>query len=256
LVLLEQNAVPGRATRWLAPAAVLVCSAFEDVRSHLRAGCRVRVTGNPLRRAFVDHRAPARYLPDRPGSRRKLLVLGGSGGALSLNQQAPRALYKAGTALADWQVVHQSGERDLAAVGHLYRKLGIEATVVPFIDDMPRLLRASHLAISRAGGTTLAELAASGVPAILLPYPKAADDHQRKNADVFSAAGACQTLDEREVTGRLDNHLAGAVIELSLGHPLRVRMAHAMTQLARPEATRQVASSIGLLLQSRGLAAV
>ncbi|MBI3838075.1 MAG: undecaprenyldiphospho-muramoylpentapeptide beta-N-acetylglucosaminyltransferase [Planctomycetia bacterium] len=250
IVLLEQNAVPGRATRWLAPAAASVCSAFEGIRPYLKAGCRVRVTGNPLRREFFENRAPARFLPDRLGGKRKLLVLGGSGGAQVLNEQAPLALYKAGTALGDWQIVHQTGERDLARTSHLYRKLGINATVLPFIDDMPGLLRTSHLAISRAGGTTLAELAASGVPAILLPFPNATDNHQRKNADVFSAGGACKTLDERELDGRLDNHLAAAVVELATAHALRVRMAHAMTQLARPEATRRVAKSIRLLLHS------
>jgi UDP-N-acetylglucosamine--N-acetylmuramyl-(pentapeptide) pyrophosphoryl-undecaprenol N-acetylglucosamine transferase len=255
-VLLEQNAVPGRATRWLAPAATLVCAAFEEIRPLLKSGCRVRVTGNPLRREFVEQRAPAHYLPDRLGNRRKLLVLGGSGGAQTLNEQAPRALYKAGAALRDWQVVHQTGQRDLAATADLYRKLGIHATVLPFIENMPHTLRTSHLAISRAGGTTLAELAASGVPAILLPYPKATDDHQRKNADLFAEAGACKILDQRELVGRLDNHLARAVVELTTAHPLRVRMAHAMTQLARPEATRRVARAIGQLLESAQLAAV
>jgi UDP-N-acetylglucosamine--N-acetylmuramyl-(pentapeptide) pyrophosphoryl-undecaprenol N-acetylglucosamine transferase len=254
VVLLEQNAVPGRATRWLAPAAAMVCSAFEDVRPYLKAGCRVRVTGNPLRREFFENRAPARILPDGLGGKRKLLVLGGSGGAQVLNEQVPLALYKAGAALDDWQIVHQTGERDLARASDLYRKLGIHATVLPFIDNMPGLLRASHLAISRAGGTTLAELAASGVPAILLPFPKATDNHQRKNADAFSAVGACKTLDERELDGRLDNHLAAAVVELATAHPQRIRMAQAMTQLARPEATRRVAKSVGLLLHSIQLA--
>ncbi|HEV3138062.1 MAG TPA: undecaprenyldiphospho-muramoylpentapeptide beta-N-acetylglucosaminyltransferase [Pirellulales bacterium] len=254
VVLLEQNAVPGRATRWLAPAAALVCSAFEGVRPYLKGNYPFRVTGNPLRREFFENRAPVRNLPDRMGGKRKLLVLGGSGGAQVLNEQVPLALYKAGAALGDWQIVHQTGERDLARAADLYRKLGINATVLPFIDNMPGLLRASHLAISRAGGTTLAELAASGLPAILLPFPKATDNHQRKNADVFSSAGACKTLDERELDGRLDNILAEAVVELATAHPQRIRMAHAMTQLARPEATRRVARSIGLLLHSIQLA--
>jgi UDP-N-acetylglucosamine--N-acetylmuramyl-(pentapeptide) pyrophosphoryl-undecaprenol N-acetylglucosamine transferase len=256
VVLLEQNAVPGRATRWLAPAADLVCSAFENIRPYLRTGCRLRITGNPLRRAFVEQASSARYLTDRLGSKRTLVVLGGSGGAKTLNEQVPPALYKAGVALGDWQIVHQTGERDAAKVSQLYRKLGLEATVLPFIENMPGLLSSSHLAISRSGGTTLAELAASGVPAILLPFPKATDNHQRKNADVFSAAGACKTLDERELSGRLDNHLAQAVVELATSHPERVRMAHAMTRLARPDATRRVAQSIGTLLQSTELAAV
>jgi UDP-N-acetylglucosamine--N-acetylmuramyl-(pentapeptide) pyrophosphoryl-undecaprenol N-acetylglucosamine transferase len=142
------------------------------------------------------------------------------------------------------------------ATAHLYRKLGIRATVASFIDNLPQVLRASHLAISRAGGTILAELAATGLPAIVLPYPQATDDHQRKNADVFAEAGAVRTLDEREVVGRLDNHLATSIVELATAHRLRVRMAESMSRLARPEATRDVARSISELVESRGLAVI
>jgi len=255
-VLLEQNTVPGRATRWLAPTAELVCASFDSVRDHLRHGCHVRVTGNPLRRAFTGQQTPARVMPDRLGTQRTLVVLGGSGGAQTLNEQVPRALYKAGLALAGWRVVHQSGERDCSRTSDLYRKLAINATVVPFIENMPTLLRSSHLAVSRSGGTTLAELAASGVPAIVLPYPHATDDHQRKNADAYCAAGATRLVDEREVEGRLDNHLASTLIEMLNNHALRVRMAHAMTRLARPEATRRVAKSIAVLLSRRQPVAV
>ena len=89
-----------------------------------------------------------------------------------------------------------------------YEKFGVTARLAPFFDDLPRLLADCDLAISRAGGSTLAELAVCGVPAILLPYPHAADDHQRTNADLLATAGAARMLDEREVTGRLDNALA------------------------------------------------
>ncbi len=253
-ILLEQNAMPGRATRWLAPGAAVVCSTFEQIRPHLKPGSRVRVTGNPLRRAFLEQAAQSRSLPDRLAGQRTLLVMGGSGGAQTLNEQVPRALYKVGAVLHGWRVVHQTGERDVARTAELYRKLGIAATVAPFIDELPRLMRESQLAISRAGGTTLAELAASGLPAIVLPYPAATDDHQRKNADAFVAAGACRLVDEREVQGRLDNRLAQLAIELASDHRQRVRMAQAMTALARPQATRRVARSIAALLQARQLA--
>jgi UDP-N-acetylglucosamine--N-acetylmuramyl-(pentapeptide) pyrophosphoryl-undecaprenol N-acetylglucosamine transferase len=216
----------------------------------------VRVTGNPLRREFVEPAVPAGYPLNRALGKRKLLVLGGSGGSQTLNLQVPLALYKAGAALADWQIVHQTGERDLAAVGILYRKLGIRATVLPFIENMPRLMAASQLAISRSGGTTLAELAVSGVPAILLPFPKATRDHQRKNAEAFASAGAARMLDEREATERLDNLLAKSVMELTSSDSLRMRMAQAMTRLAQPEATRRVAQAITALLQPSELAGV
>ena len=178
-------------------------------------------------------------------------MLGGSGGAQTLNQQVPLALYKAGEALSDWQIVHQTGQRDAAQVGELYAKLGIAASVLPFIDNMPLLLRSSHLAISRAGGTTLAELAASGVPAILLPFPRATDNHQRKNADVYSEAGAARALDERELSGRLDNHLAGSVVELATNHAGRFQMAQAMSRLARPQATARVGRAIWAILANQ-----
>ena len=216
----------------------------------------MRVTGNPLRREFLDGSAGARYLSDRAIGKQTLIVLGGSGGSQTLNEQVPLALYKSGASLIHWQVVHQAGPRDQARTAHLYRKLGIHATVLPFIENMPLVLRASHLAVSRAGGTTLAELAASGVPAILLPFPHASDDHQRKNAEVFAAAGAAKALDERALVGRLDNHLAVAIGELAGAPRVRVRMAQAMTRLARPDATRRVARSIGALLESSRLAAV
>jgi UDP-N-acetylglucosamine--N-acetylmuramyl-(pentapeptide) pyrophosphoryl-undecaprenol N-acetylglucosamine transferase len=253
-VLLEQNAVPGRATRWLASGAAVVCAAFDEIRPYLKQGARVRLTGNPLRRAFLERAAQSRNLPDRLAGQRTLLVMGGSGGAQSLNEQVPRALYKAGITLQGWRVIHQTGQRDVAQTAELYRKLGIAAKVAPFLDELPQLMRESHLAISRAGGTTLAELAASGLPAIVLPYPAATDDHQRKNAERFAAAGACRILDEREVKGRLDNALAQLTIELLGDHRQRVRMAQSMTSLARPLATRRVARSIAALLQSRQLA--
>jgi UDP-N-acetylglucosamine--N-acetylmuramyl-(pentapeptide) pyrophosphoryl-undecaprenol N-acetylglucosamine transferase len=254
-VLLEQNAVPGRATRWLAPAASLVCSAFEGLRPHLRAKCRVRVTGNPIRRAFTEH-ARAGDPIEAPAGRRKLVVLGGSGGAQTLNEHVPLALYKARAALGGWQVVHQTGTRDVARTSQLYAKLGIRASVVPFIENMPLALRSSQLAVSRAGGTTLAELAASGLPAILLPYPNATHDHQRKNADWFAENGAATTLDERELEGRLDNHLATTIADLAGAPRVRWRMAQAMTRLARPEATRRVAICVGSLLQTGHLAGI
>lgn len=250
-MLLEQNAVPGRATRWFAPHARLVCLAFAETFSQLPPGCRTRLTGNPVRRGF----AQLAQLDDAERQRRarmqpRLLILGGSGGARTLNEQAPLAIYKAGEALSGWDILHQSGDREREATSELYRKLGIAATVVPFIDHMARALLESELAISRAGGTTLAELATAGIPAILLPYPKATDDHQRKNADVLVAAGGSLLVDEREVDGRLDDVLAAAVVKLASDAFLRRRMSEAMSRAARPDAARSVARVIGDLLRA------
>jgi len=280
LVLLEQNAIPGRATRWLARRATLICTAFDETAAGLRCRCPVRVTGNPIRFGFdcdtqVTLSTIAAGPEEREGSSRspithsgahwalkcpalaapplQLLVLGGSGGARSLNENAPRALYKVRRQLENWRIVHQSGQSDLDATKSLYRKFDLPATVVPFIDDMPAMLRATDLAVCRAGGTTLAELSAAGVPSVLLPYPHAADDHQLANARAFSAGGGCVTIDEREISDRLDDRLADMLCFLLANEVLRRRMSAAMCRLARPAAAQDVAELIWSIVSSRSL---
>ena len=189
----------------------------------------------------------------RPSAR--LVVLGGSGGARSLNENVPRAMYKIRHLLAGWEILHQSGETDVESTRELYRKFGLEAQVEAFWADLPVLLAGSSLAICRAGGTTLAELSAAGTPALLLPYPHAAEDHQRKNADIFVTAGAAQLVDEREINGRLDDHLAellGRIVPDANG---RAIMAHGMRRLARPGAAAHVATLIWSLVSSQSRAA-
>lgn len=245
VVLLEQNATMGQATRWLARRANMVCAAFEEIRAQLPSNCKVRVTGNPIRAEFAnleEYEIWKRFEPAR--SARRILVLGGSGGARQLNQHVPRALYKAAAALNGWEVVHQSGERDHATAVELYQKLGIKATVLPFISNMSRTLLDTDFAISRSGATSLAELAATGVPALLIPHPRARHDYQRKNADVFAAAAAAAVIDPRSVEGRLDDAIAKRVVELTTKVEQRRRMAHAMCRCARPDAARVVARSV------------
>jgi UDP-N-acetylglucosamine--N-acetylmuramyl-(pentapeptide) pyrophosphoryl-undecaprenol N-acetylglucosamine transferase len=173
-----------------------------------------------------------------------LLVLGGSGGAHALNESVPRALYKLRDRLDEWQIVHQCGPRDVAFTKELYRKLMIEAIVVPFVENLPAVLRRTDLAVGRAGGTTLAELAATGVPAVLVPYPHATDDHQRRNADVFVAAGAARMIEERMLEGRLDDAIHDALDDLLDDQALRQSLSTSMFHLARPEAAWQVATMV------------
>ncbi len=183
--------------------------------------------------------------------RRQLLVLGGSSGAQSLNENVPRALYKLRAQLAGWRIVHQSGQPDFEATRALYGKLALQAAVVPFVGDMPRTLAATDVAVCRAGGTTLAELAAAGVPAVLVPYPHAADDHQAANARHFASGGGCITIDPREVSGRLDARLAEVVGSVLTSERLRQRMSASMYDLARPHAADDVAELIWLTVSSR-----
>jgi UDP-N-acetylglucosamine--N-acetylmuramyl-(pentapeptide) pyrophosphoryl-undecaprenol N-acetylglucosamine transferase len=267
LVLLEQNAVPGRATRWLAPSAALICLAMESAATSLRCRGAVHVTGNPIRgesgrgRGAVSPQDSAlavrRCARPRPvpvsstlastQTQNQLLILGGSGGARTLNENVPRALYRLRGELAGWRIIHQTGDAGLEPTRDLYRKFGLDATVAAFFDDMPRTLAASTLAVCRAGGTTLAELAAAGVPALLLPYPHAAGDHQRRNAEVFVKAGGAAMLDEREVPGRLDHRLADALLPLLTEPGRRTRMSLALCRLARPDAAADVAALIAAI---------
>ncbi|MCX7428270.1 MAG: undecaprenyldiphospho-muramoylpentapeptide beta-N-acetylglucosaminyltransferase, partial [Planctomycetia bacterium] len=235
LILLEQNVVPGRATRWLARSADAVCVAFEPTVARLRCRKRVEVTGTPIRHGFTT-----RVQSGEQGGPRRLLILGGSGGAQSLNENVPRALYMIRRELARWEIVHQAGEAGVEATRSLYGKLGLDAMVVPFLRNMDRVLRQTDLAVCRAGGSTLAELAAVGVPAVLLPYPHAADDHQAHNAELFRTVGGCPVLDERQIEGRLDESLSGVLSGLVADGRRRERIAYTLRRLGRPDATESV----------------
>jgi len=256
LVLLEQNATPGRATRWLAPSATLICAAFEASRSGLRATCPVRVTGTPIRllqrvRAGDVHSPESSRAAGAEPPHRRLLILGGSRGARDINRLLPAALYKLGTARDGWQIVHQAGESDATATAELYRKFAVSARVVPFLNDVRSELGRTSLAVCRAGGTTLAELATAGTPAVLIPYASARDDHQRANAELFAASAASLMFDTREVQGRADDQLAQTLARL-LGDPAeRAQMSAAMRRLARPDAAWHVATMVRGLLRPR-----
>jgi len=244
IVLLEQNVVPGRATRWLAPGATLVCLGYAEAAQQLQANCPVRVTGIPLRAGFSETERSSTSSSGRGRRRRALVVLGGSQGARSLNEAVPRALYKLRDHLAGWTVVHQTGTSDVERTRRLYDKLALQAVVTPFIKNMPHVMSAAELAISRSGGTTLAELAAAEVPALLVPYPHAKDDHQRRNADRFARRGAARTVDPRMTPGRLDDQLAEELAGLLIDRHRRKLMSAAMRREARPDAAWSVSRMI------------
>lgn len=240
LVLLEQNAVPGRVTRWLAPSATLVCTAFETAGQGLRCGGTLQVTGNPVDPGFVNKRG-------QPYPR-SLLILGGSGGARALNENVPPALAEIRRRLVHWNVVHQSGPDEVQQTRLAYQRLGLAVTVVPFIAQMPSMLAETDLAVCRAGGTTLAELALAGVPAVLVPYPHAKDDHQRKNAEAFRQAGACLVVDQQDTSASFQQRLADTLQSL-LADPTRLAtMSRAQRQAAHPEAARDIAAMVHQLV--------
>lgn len=247
IILLEQNAIPGRTTRWMSRTSSMICAGFEEIRPHLDVQAPVTVTGNPARPAFEQlyaRRKNSAVEHDETSRQRRLVILGGAGGARSLNETMPAVLKSLGDRIADWQIVHQTGEGQLAETEGRYRQLGVDALPVSFIDEVASVMFASDAVICRAGGTTLAELALAGIPALLVPYPRAADNHQAANAKVFQAAGACRLVDEPVHAGSLEKALTREVDGLLTDHALRQEMARNMHGLARPAAAADIAAAV------------
>lgn len=231
LAIHEQNSVPGLANRVLARLADRVMTGFPDAFGTAAA---VIWTGNPVRSDIAALPAPDERFAGRAGGLR-LLVVGGSQGAQVLNAVVPEAL-----ALLPAEqrpaVTHQAGAAHQAAVTERYRTSGVAAEVVEFIDDMARRYADADLIICRAGASTIAELAAAGVAAVLVPYPHAVDDHQSTNAKFLAGRGAALMIAQPEFTARrLADVLAGYTRERLL------TMARAARAAAKPDATSAVA---------------
>ena len=200
LVLHEQNSVAGMANKVLASVADRVFTAFPGVLPRAR---RVRWVGNPLREAFTRYPDPQARFAGRSGPLR-LLVVGGSLGAQALNDVVPRAL--ALLPVGERPIVqHQSGARQIDALRANYAAAGVQAELLPFIDDMAQALAEADLVICRAGATTVTEIAAIGAAALFVPFPHAVDDHQTTNARFLVDQGAGWLVPQSELN---PEHLA------------------------------------------------
>ena len=250
LLLLEQNAIVGRANRWLSRRANALCLSFPRTRfaprgAEIPLGGRVLLTGTPIRVAF-------RHAQPIDSGQPVLLVLGGSGGARSLNRSVPIALGRLRHELEGWQVVHQTGHADAAETAAAYQKAGIAARVVPFCDDMAPLLGRTALAICRAGGSTVAELAALRVPAILVPWSGARDDHQRANAMATASAGAAVIVAQDAAEPAALGERLAVVLQGLLADPQRrAEIATAAGISAKPRAAQLVADLLLGLVEKR-----
>jgi len=235
-LLLEQNAIPGRTNRALSPFTGAIAVSFAGSDGLLR-GHGV-VTGNPVRRSI------AAIVPRDRDRLRTLLSFGGSRGAHAINEAWIGALPR----LADLQltITVQTGEQDRERVAEAAARAGGDAEVLSFLDDMPERLAAADLVVARAGATTVAELTAGGVPSILVPYPFAADDHQRANARVLADAGAALVIDPDELDA---GRLAAAVRTLAEAPAQLNRMARAAASLGRPDAAARVADLAERLME-------
>lgn len=235
--ILEQNAHVGLTNRLLARFVDRAYITF-DATASVFGSDKTRLTGNPVRREFVEHARRALADPEGFEARaRTILVLGGSQGARKLNEDVPKALAKAGAGRLGLRVVHQTGVSMRDEVEAHYRALGIRAEVVTFIDEIARAFSTSALVIARAGATTLAELCAIGRPSILVPFPYAADDHQAKNAEALAEQGAAVCVRESD----LEVDALGTMIEELLADSAkRQRMAEAARAHGRPDAAAAI----------------
>lgn len=239
----EPNAVPGLANRLVGRFVGAAAVNFAETRRYFPgAGERARVTGIPVRREFFQ-------IAPKVGGRRRLLVFGGSQGARMLNAIVPKIAGSLMEAVPGLEIVHQAGGRHAESTAEAYKAAGLPmgsngVLVVSYVDEMVQEFAEADLLLCRSGASTMAELAAAGRAAVLVPFPQAADDHQRKNAQAFVAQGAAEMVVEAEMTeGRLLAVLAG----LLLGDRRREEMAKRAHRLARPEAVEEIARMVAEL---------
>lgn len=195
LLIHEQNAVAGFTNKQLFRFAKRVCQAFPGT---FAAVSKVQTTGNPVRSEIAVLPDPAQRYDERTGPLR-ILILGGSQGAVALNEQVPQALALLQGKL-DFVVRHQAGPKNQESAQRFYQQVGVQADVLPFIEDMAESYAWADLVICRSGALTVSELAAAGVASLLVPYPHAVDDHQTRNAEYLSDNGAALLVQQRDLT--------------------------------------------------------
>lgn len=246
----EQNSRPGFTNRVLGFFARRVFVAFEDARGFFAQG-KTRLLGNPVRRKFAGDAAGPSSSPSAAVG--TVLILGGSQGARAVNDLVAGAAALLAKENRLPRIVHQTGAGDEARMRARYQELGLEldaptgVTLRPFIDDMPAVLADAALVVGRAGALTLAELAMTGRPAILIPLPTAAADHQTSNAAEFERAGAAVVANQATTT---PESLARLIADL-MGDPVRrAAMSRAMAALGRPAATRDIVDELQTLVKA------
>jgi UDP-N-acetylglucosamine--N-acetylmuramyl-(pentapeptide) pyrophosphoryl-undecaprenol N-acetylglucosamine transferase len=236
LVVHEQNAVAGLTNRVLARLATRVLEGFPE---SFGPGVGAELVGNPVRPEISAVAPPERRYAGREGPSR-LFVFGGSQGAARLNAVVPAALAEMPETLRP-EVLHQTGQHGLEDTIAAYRNRGLTADVRAFVDDMAGAYGWADLAVCRAGALTIAELTAAGVPAILVPFPAAVDDHQTRNAEHVVSVGAAVLLPEDRLTPMT---LAAALVELfTAGRPKLADMARAARAAAITDADQRLADA-------------
>jgi UDP-N-acetylglucosamine--N-acetylmuramyl-(pentapeptide) pyrophosphoryl-undecaprenol N-acetylglucosamine transferase len=237
-VIFEPNYVPGFANRMAAKTAKAACVQFEDTCRFFR---NCTVTGVPVRKAFFE------IEPRRLGAPPSLLVFGGSQGARAINNAIVAALPILKEKLPGLRIVHQTGPKELEAVQQGYAAAVVTADVKAFIDDMPRAFAEADLIVCRSGASTVAEITAAGKPAIFVPFPKAADDHQTKNAQAVANVGGGVLMSQSVLT---PEKLARTIVELFADRAKLAEMAGKAKAMSHKNAAGRVAEIAKALIRS------
>jgi len=229
-VAFEPNVVPGFANRLIAPLVSAAVVHFPETVRYFR---RSEVTGVPVRQAFFE------IAPKSGGSNKPtLLVFGGSQGAHAINQVMIESAATLRARVLEIQIVHQTGERDYNDAQAAYARLGGWIEVYRFIDDMPGFFARADLLLCRSGASTVAEVTAAGKPAIFVPFPRAADDHQKRNAEALERAGAAVMLEESKLSRESLMETVGSLLS---DRARLERMGEAAKKLSHPNAARDIA---------------
>ncbi len=248
VVLQEQNSVPGLTNRLLGRIAERIYTAYDEAAGYFPRR-KVRKVGNPIRALQWegDARSAKKFFGLDPALP-LVLVIGGSLGAHAVNEAVMKMVMKMKGEEKGIQFLHQTGEADAESVREAYGAAKIRSVVKPYLYEMAPAYQAADLAVSRAGAIALSELAAAGLPAVLIPFPHAADDHQLKNAQVLEGAGAARLIPQEELT---PERLSSELREL-LGNPeLPARMQNAARQCARPSAAKDLVDDLeGILTKN------
>ncbi len=242
--ILNPDAVPGRANRFLARRVHSLLAQWAESTEHFGPRVNVVVTGCPIRKQFAtaDHAHGIARFGLRP-ERKTLLITGASLGAHSVNV-ALMALAPRLVKLADWQILHLTGKLDLASVEAAYEDAGAAATCLAYTDDMPLALAAADLVVARAGASTLAEITAVGRPAILMPYPHHRDEHQLVNARILASRGAAWIVRDEPNPQQTIERLGSLLTDLMSDENQRAQMALCARRIGSPRAADAVAERV------------
>ena len=226
----EQNTIPGLTNRFLARFVKRVFIGFYESTSFFSQG-KTLITGNPVRSVLLP------VTSDEIAKKFTILILGGSQGSHSINMAMFDALKELREVKDKIEIIHQSGEKDKEMLEKAYKNNGIEAKVEAFIEDMAKVLRSSHLIISRAGAGSISEIMIWGKPSVLIPFPFATYNHQEYNARVLSEKGAAKILLEKELQGK---KLGKIIKDFLLNREKLKTMGENAKKLARPHAAKVI----------------